>query len=174
MRPASATLAATIITAPTACTSLSRQAPHDPGPFIASVKRQLSSARRYGMQPAVLMISVEAHGAFGRPVLRPSDVQELMQMLRNPLRSQLRGSDLLAQVGPQRFGVLLADALPTAVAGIGARLERPAGWPDHLQAQPVLLKLRSGASVKTGDSPAWLDADAMVLAAEHALRARLA
>jgi hypothetical protein len=155
--------------------------PHDRAPFVAAVTRQLGTARRYGMQPVVLVISVQAHWAADQTAMAPAEAQELMQLMCEPLQRQLRRADLLLQIAADRFGVLLADALPIAVAGICARLERPAGWPGHLLGRDLQLRLRVGASGSPAGSPhgspgggsAWLEAGPMVLAAEDALRGRL-
>jgi len=148
--------------------------PHDRAPFVAAVTRQIGTARRYGMQPAVLAISVEAHWAADQTAMPPAEAQELMQLMREPLQRQLRRADLLLQIDANRFGVLLADALPIAVAGICARLERPAGWPGHLLGRDLQLRVRVGASGSPGGASGWLESGAMVQAAEDALRTRLA
>lgn len=148
--------------------------PYDHEPFVAAITRQLGTARRYGMQPAVLVISVEAHCAGDTSAIGPVEMQELMQTMREPLQRQLRRADLILRVDANRFGVLLADAPPVAVAGICARLERAAGWPGQLLGRPVRLRVCVGASGSPGGNSAWMEAGDMMRAAEEASRARLA
>ena len=144
--------------------------PHDRAPFLAAVTRQLGTARRYGMQPAVLVIAVDSAGDQFAP--GSALQQDLMQLMREPLQRHLRRADLLLQIDANRFGVLLADALPTAVAGICARLERPSDWPTQVLGCPLSLRVRAGASTTPGGSSTWMEAADLLNAAEQALRAR--
>lgn len=79
------------------------------GEFGLMITRQLTQCRRYGAKLAVMWLEAEAVEALQAPV--PEDeLATLMTAVGRRLRSRVRGTDAVVQVGDNSFAVLLIDA----------------------------------------------------------------
>jgi len=137
----------------------------DTAELAALVGRQLASCRRYGTRLAVLVIAVDAlaqrHGVLEAPVMKA-----LLQAMGARLRGRLRGTDLVAQLGEQGFGVVLLGAASADVPAVQARLRKALSGPYGIEEQLLYVGLRIGAAAYPEVSVSGLD---LVRAAEALL-----
>lgn len=77
--------------------------------FGLMISRQLTQCRRFGGQLAVLWLETSSSPADASP-WSDTDRLALVQAVGRRLRSRVRGTDLVLQVGETSFAVLLIDA----------------------------------------------------------------
>jgi GGDEF domain-containing protein len=114
-------------------------------PFEAALGRQISAGRRYGVRPAVMVLELRLQGfAFGDPQGQPS--QPLLQAVGARVRSRVRSTDLVMQVGERHFGVVLIGAGQEHMSPIQQRLLRALAGPYSLSSSLQQLSFRAGAA----------------------------
>ncbi|MDE2395119.1 MAG: GGDEF domain-containing protein [Burkholderiales bacterium] len=140
--------------------------------FLAIAEREWARARRYGGEPALLLVEIDR---FAR-LCESRGIQAADQLLRQVEReagSTLRGADALARFGHSRIAVWLAQADPIGALDAADRIrERAEALETLWQGRPLRITTSVGvASLRpTHLSLAALvsDAEAAVQAAQHA------
>ncbi len=133
--------------------------------FTAMVGRQLAACRRLGTRPAVLIIEVDAWSA-GRVAVAPARLAGLLQAIGARLRARVRGTDLVAQWGEQRFGVVLLGCGRSDVSMVQERLHKALKGAYGLDDALLQVDLRIGAAAYPD---AVVSGGELVSAAEAAL-----
>ena len=127
--------------------------------------QETEEARRTGSSLAVILVDVQAqssqHGAL------PPVSEGVVALVAESLRGSLRGRDVVVQLGPARFGILLA---PTTVAGTASVVQRLPRTAQRAVAAclpaGMVPELRLGEAVLSTDDA---DAAALIARAEAAL-----
>jgi GGDEF domain-containing protein len=116
------------------------------GEFGLMITRQLSQCRRYGAKLAVMWLEAQAVEAVDPA--SPYDLQaSLMTAVGRRLRSRVRGTDTVLQVGEGSFGVLLIDAGAPEAELVRVRLHHAlAGSYGVGEGQVMHVRLQIGAS----------------------------
>lgn len=112
--------------------------------FAALVGRELSTARRFGTRPAVLLIDVEVREPLGAAALHAPHALALLDALGARLRSRVRGADVVARIGEQRFGVVLQNVERANVRVVQERLQHVLSGAYDLAPHPLYASLASG------------------------------
>lgn len=125
----------------------------------ANLPLELARARRSGGSPAVLIIDVDHFKAINDRYGHPAGDRALAEIARR-LRSVSRDADLLARHGGEEFAVLVPDAHPTELVGIGERLrQRVASGPVQLDQDrwaPVTVSVGAALYPAHGRTPGEL------------------
>ncbi|MCV2367994.1 diguanylate cyclase domain-containing protein [Roseateles oligotrophus] len=112
--------------------------------FAKLVGRELNQGRRFGTRPAVLLMDVAVHEPLGAPAAPSQHALALLDALGARLRSRVRGTDVVARIGEQRFGVVLQNVERANVYVIQERLEKVLGGAYELAPHPLYASLASG------------------------------
>lgn len=112
--------------------------------FAQLVGRELNQARRFSTRPAVLLIDVDVHEPLGAPVHRDAYAEALLLALGQRLRCRVRGSDVVARIGAQRFGVVLQNVERANVYVIQQRLQQVLSGAYEVAPRPMYARLSSG------------------------------
>ncbi len=114
--------------------------------FAALLDRQLGLCRRHGARATVLLITVDPQaGACQAP--SSATLKALLQAIGARLLGRVRGSDVVAQVGERRFGLVLMDAGRAESDVVRARLHKALCGPYGVEEQRLYVALRMGAAV---------------------------
>lgn len=129
-----------------------RVAPAEPVPRVDSlaefglmISRQLTQCRRYGGRLAVLWMEAEPLAREGQ-VLRAELREGLLTALARRLRSRVRGTDMVLQVGENSFAVLLLDAGAAEAAIVEQRLLQALNGPYGVEDEVMYVGLSLGAA----------------------------
>jgi GGDEF domain-containing protein len=112
--------------------------------FAKLVGRELNQARRFGTRPAVLLIDVAVSEPLGAPAEPEGRATALLCALGARLRSRVRGTDQVAQIGERRFGVVLQNVERANVFVIQERLMQVLSGAYELAPQPLYAQVVSG------------------------------
>lgn len=91
--------------------------------FASLIGRQLSACRHHGVRHAVILIEIELPPRIGNTADARTWAQ-LGEAAGARLRGRLRDTDLVAQIGDRRFGVILIDAAKADLNAVQARLHK--------------------------------------------------
>ena len=114
--------------------------------FSALLDRQLGHCRRHGARATVLLITVDPQ-AGGAEAPSTAVLKGLLQAIGARLLGRVRGSDVVAQVGERRFGLVLMDAGRAEADVVRARLHKALCGPYGVDEQRLYVALRMGAAV---------------------------
>lgn len=138
--------------------------------FVRLVERQLQACRRYGAGLAVVAIRLEGLAEVGER--HGKEVQErLLELASQRLKGRLRGTDTLARIGDDAFGVALFHVNSPVVSAIEARLFDELSAPYRVGEVSVEVMAMTGAAVFPR---AGLTAGELVASAEQALQDKCA
>jgi diguanylate cyclase (GGDEF)-like protein len=138
--------------------------------FVRLVERQLQACRRYGAGMAVVAIRLDGLAELG--ARHGEEVQErLMDLALQRLKGRLRGTDTLARIGDDAFGVALFHVNSPVVSAIEARLFDELSAPYRVGEVSVEVMAMTGAAVFPR---AGLTASELVDSAQQALQEKCA
>lgn len=118
--------------------------------FAALVGRHLVQSRHYGTRHAVILVALEWSAPPEPPEppqLAPPAQLKLMELAGVRLRARVRDSDIVVQLGEQRFGVLLVDAARADLQAVQARLQLALGGHYSIGERRLLVTPRLGAAM---------------------------
>lgn len=113
--------------------------------LAGAVNRELMSSRRFGSKPALLLIAVEARSPGASQAPAAPATAALMQALGARLRSRVRASDVVLQVGEPRFAVILQNMERADLQALQTRLLHALAGPYELDGELLFAGLRMGA-----------------------------
>jgi len=113
--------------------------------FAALVSRELAQCRRFGKGMGVLLIDAWPHPPLGA-ALAGEVLHRLRQAVAARLRARVRGSDVVATLGGQRFGLMLMNAGRNEAELVQARLHKVLGGPYGVDEQHLYIRLVMGAA----------------------------
>jgi len=113
--------------------------------FAALVSRELAQSRRFGKGMGVLLIDAWPHPPQG-DALAGAALLKLRQAVAARLRARVRGSDVVATLGEQRFGVILMNAGRKEAELVQARLHKALGGPYGVDEHHLYVRLVMGAA----------------------------
>jgi len=137
--------------------------------FEQHLSQRVSSATRAGESSALLVLNLDDFRQFNETYGHKTG-DELLRKISRELSRRLRGTDLIARLSGDEFGVLLADAEPKAADAVARDLVRV------LEACAMDVPGHDGASCAASYGVAAIaqdtgDEDAVLIAAERAMRA---
>lgn len=115
--------------------------------FAALLDRQLGHCRRHGARATVLLITVDPQAAGVAEAPSTATLKVLLQAIGARLLGRVRCSDVVAQVGERRFGLVLMDAGRVEADVVRARLHKALCGPYGVDEQRLYVALRMGAAV---------------------------
>lgn len=116
------------------------------GEFGLMITRQLTQCRRYGAKLAVMWLEAEAVES-AQVLVPPQEQASLMTAVGRRLRSRVRGTDAVVQVGDNGFAVLLIDAGAPESEIVRHRLHQALGGSYGVgDGQLMHVRLQIGAS----------------------------
>lgn len=116
------------------------------GEFGLMITRQLTQCRRYGARMSVMWLEAESVEAAQEEVPQEQRAS-LMTAVGRRLRSRVRGTDAVVQVGESSFAVLLIDAGAPESDLVRHRLHHALGGSYGVgEGQLMHVRLRIGAS----------------------------
>jgi diguanylate cyclase (GGDEF)-like protein len=141
-------------------------------PFIALAEREWARARRYGGEPALLIVDVDRFQRLAEN-RGPGACDEVLRALVRDVAPTLRGADVLARFGGSQLAVWLAQVDPIGVLDVADRIrERTEALEVEWQEQSLRITTSVGVAVlrQSHQSLGALiaDAEAAVLAARQA------
>lgn len=95
----------------------------DTAQFAALIGRHLVACRHYGVRHAVILVEIELPPRIGNTADARMQAQ-LEQAAGARLRARVRDTDVVAQLGDQRFGVILIDAAKADLNAVQSRLHK--------------------------------------------------
>lgn len=114
--------------------------------FGLMISRHLTQCRRYGGQLAVLWLEAEPLAREGQSW--PHGAQEgLMLAVGRRLRSRVRGTDMVLQIGETSFAVLLLDAGSPEAHIVQQRLMQVLNGPYNVEEHTMHVGLNMGSAV---------------------------
>jgi diguanylate cyclase (GGDEF)-like protein len=113
--------------------------------FAALVGRELAQCRRFGKGMGVLLIDAWPHSPQG-DALAEEALLKLRQAVAARLRARVRGSDVVAMLGAQRFGLILMNAGRKEAEVVQLRLHKALGGPYGVDEQHHYIRLVMGAA----------------------------
>jgi diguanylate cyclase (GGDEF)-like protein len=113
--------------------------------FGLMVSRQLTQCRRYGGRLAVLWLEAQLLAREGQS-WEPAAREGLMQALSRRLRSRVRSTDEVLQVGEHSFAVLLLDAGEAEAGIVEQRLMQQLSGPYGVGPELMYVALSLGSA----------------------------
>lgn len=98
--------------------------------FSARLPLEIARARRVGTSLAVLIVDVDRFKSINDRYGHPAGDEVLIEVARR-LRESVRQADFLARYGGEEFALVVPDASPQELAGIGERLR------THVASNPI-------------------------------------
>ncbi|QPF71905.1 diguanylate cyclase [Roseateles sp. DAIF2] len=135
--------------------------------FAAQLDRQLGQCRRYGLRATVLLVTIDPQSDAGDELPTPGILQALLLAIGARLLARVRSSDVVAQVGERRFGLVLMNAGRIEADVVRARLHKALCGPYGVAEQRLYAALRMGAAVYRESG---MTGSELVIAAETAQR----
>lgn len=115
--------------------------------FAALLDRQLGECRRYGSRATVLLVEVEPQGDGAHAELAGEAREALLQALGARLQARVRGTDVVARIGEQCFGLVLMSAGRPEAEVVRARLHKALCGPYGVETLRLYAVLRMGTAV---------------------------
>ncbi|WP_343627792.1 GGDEF domain-containing protein [Roseateles sp.] len=114
--------------------------------FGLMISRHLTQCRRYGGHLAVLWLEAEPLAREGQSW--PPEAQDaLMTAVGRRLRSRVRGTDMVLQVGETSFAVMLLDAGSSEAHIVQQRLMQVLNGPYNVEEHTMHVGLNLGSAV---------------------------
>ncbi|MDC8784901.1 diguanylate cyclase domain-containing protein [Roseateles koreensis] len=112
--------------------------------------RELLSSRRFGAEPALLLIAPHSLHRDGPQEI--SDLQRgaVLVALGDRLRARVRARDVVARVGQDLFAVILQNMAQVKPLLVQQRLARQLGGTYEVQQQGIALSLRMASACGVG------------------------
>jgi GGDEF domain-containing protein len=121
--------------------------------FYDRVRQAMLIARREGLTPVLMLMSIDVLEGEGGRELDPGRRHELTNEVADRLITGIRSSDSAGRVGQGTFGVLLPHSMDEGVALVAGRLMvsmlRPLGIPHSM----VLVRTSVGVAVAGESGP---------------------
>ena len=146
---------------------LHHQANHDPLTGLPNRERLTSYAGELDGRPlAVLLLDLDGFKAVN-DTLGHAAGDELLRVVADRLRAELRAGDLAGRIGGDEFVVVLADADQATADGLATRLRAAIGRPLDVRGRPVSVGVSIGVACRPAG--AGIDLEALSATADAAM-----